>query len=55
MDKRTKKINTGWVDGLFSDEEATEMKFAVEKDKARLEGQIATFEGENLNLKSKLS
>ena len=54
LDKRTKKINTGWVDGLFSDEEAMEMKLAVAKDKARLEGQIATLEGEKLNLKSKL-
>ena len=40
---------------MFSDEEAMEMKLAVAKDKARLEGQIATLEGENLNLKSKLS
>ena len=55
LDKRTKKINTGWIDGLFSDEEAMEMKVEVAKEKARLEARVATLEGENLNLKSKLS
>lgn len=55
LDKRTKKVNAGWIDGIIDDNEARDMKLKIANEKARKEAQIATLEAENLNLNSKLN
>lgn len=55
LDKKADKVNKGYINGIFNDDDAYKMKHDISNEKARLEKQISTLQGENLNLASKLN
>lgn len=55
LEKRKKKINKGWLNDVYTEAEARELRMEVESSMNMIINQIAMLEGENLNLSAKLN